>query len=51
MSTNRSCLVWIVLLSLVDTVVPFPIVGVVLIFVVLRRPPWFREMVRDVYGD
>ena len=51
MSTSSSCLVWLILMSLVDAIVPLPILGAILIVVVLRKPSWFREMVRDVYGD
>ncbi len=44
------CLAYLLLFSLVDVVIPVPILGGLLVFVVLARPVWFREMVEDLYG-
>jgi hypothetical protein len=35
----------------VDTVIPFPILGVILIYIVLQRPPWFKNVVAEIYGE
>ena len=40
----------VILLSLVDTVTPFPILGVILIYVILRRPRWFKDLTAAVYS-
>lgn len=37
-------------LCAIDLVVPIPILGLVLIYVVLEKPAWFREWVQEVYG-
>jgi hypothetical protein len=37
-------------LAFLDTIIPIPIVACILIYVVLQRPTWFTDMVRDVYG-
>jgi hypothetical protein len=37
-------------LGIVDVVIPVPIVAIILITVVLQRPTWFTDMVRDIYG-
>lgn len=50
MSSKTQLLITLVALSIVDTIIPIPIVGLILIYVVLQRPPWFMESVRDVYG-
>ena len=51
MSVKTKSLVGLILLSMVDTVIPFPILGVTLIYVVLQRPPWFRDVVLEIYGE
>ena len=42
-------LVFLVLVSLVDMVIPVPILGAILIYVVLSKPPWFSEIVEELY--
>jgi hypothetical protein len=39
----------LILLSIVDTVIPFPILGVILIGVFFNKPPWFENLVREIY--
>ena len=36
-------------LSIVDAVIPIPIVGLILIFVILQKPPWFHKLVGELY--
>jgi hypothetical protein len=43
------CLISLVALALFDAIIPIPILGVVLIYVVLQKPLWFREMVVQLY--
>jgi hypothetical protein len=50
MAIRTKTLIALVLLCLVDTVIPFPIVGVILIYVLLQRPPWFKNVVAEIYG-
>ncbi len=38
-------------LGLVDVFIPVPIVSLILIYVLLQRPGWFRSIVRQVYGE
>lgn len=49
MTIKTKFLMTLILLCLVDTVIPFPILGVILIFVLLQRPPWFRNVVTEIY--
>lgn len=39
----------LILVSIVDMVIPFPILGVILICVLLQKPPWFEKLVREIY--
>ncbi|MFQ5858830.1 MAG: hypothetical protein ACE5LU_24790 [Anaerolineae bacterium] len=36
-------------LTFVDAIIPVPIVGVILLYVILVRPLWFSNLVREVY--
>jgi hypothetical protein len=48
--TKESALVfWIALLSLADVVVPLPVLGFILLWVVATRPPWFWRIASEVY--
>ena len=49
MRAGTKILVILILLSVVDMVIPFPILGVILIAVVLNKPPWFEKLVREIY--
>jgi hypothetical protein len=49
MRLKTRALIALIVLSIVDVVVPIPIVGIILIFVALHKPPWFRDLVCEVY--
>lgn len=49
MRLKTRALIVLIVLSIVDAVIPIPIVGIVLIFVFLQKPPWFQKLVREVY--
>lgn len=39
----------LILLGIVDAAIPLPVIGIMLIIVVYTRPPWFREVVAEIY--
>ena len=49
MSIKTKVLVVLILLAVIDAVIPFPILGAYLIYIVLQRPPWFTNVVREIY--
>jgi len=49
MDIKSKTLIFLITLCLVDMVIPLPILGVILVYVVLQRPTWFREIVREIY--
>lgn len=49
MKTTGKYILYLVLLGILDTLIPFPILAVILITVVLKRPAWFATIVRDIY--
>ncbi len=50
MKTITKILLCLIALSLVDTLIPIPIIGVILIYVLFQKPDWFRELVTEIYG-
>jgi hypothetical protein len=50
MSIKTKSLIFLIILAIVDMVIPIPILGVILIYVVIERPPWFRNVVREIYN-
>jgi hypothetical protein len=51
MTTKTKTLIALLLLSMVDTVIPLPIIGIILIYVLLQRPPWVRNVIGELYGE
>jgi putative effector of murein hydrolase LrgA (UPF0299 family) len=49
MNIKTKTLIGLVIFSIIDMVIPIPILGIVLIYAVLQKPPWFLEMVREIY--
>ncbi len=49
MNIRQKTVLTLVLLSLIDGVIPIPILGIVLIYVVLTRPPWFKDLTSRIY--
>ena len=49
MILRTKSLIYLVSLSIVDAVIPIPIVGLILIVVILQKPPWFQKLVHELY--
>ncbi len=49
MSIKTKTLIFLIILGIIDMVIPVPILGVVLIYVVFQRPPWFMDVVSKIY--
>jgi len=50
MKTRTKILLYLLVLCLVDAVIPIPIIGVILLYVMYQKPVWFKEMVTDIFG-
>jgi len=50
MRTRNSALITMFALGFLDVIIPVPIVALILIWVIVSRPPWFRKTVDVVYG-
>jgi hypothetical protein len=52
MNTKAKTLTAVIVLGIVDAVVPgLPVIALVLIYVILEKPPWFSKLVREVYTE
>lgn len=51
MNAKTKVLLTLIGLGIVDVVIPVPILAIILITVVLQRPAWFTDMVRDIYDS
>jgi hypothetical protein len=49
MSIRTKTIFALILLGIVDAVIPLPIIGFILIYVILQKPPWFLDLVKEVY--
>ena len=49
LNTKSKCLIALILLGIVDTVIPVPILVVILLYVLFQRPPWFKDLVQEIY--
>ena len=41
----------LIFLGVIDAVIPLPVIGIILIFIIFMRPPWFRDMVMKIYDQ
>ena len=49
MSTKTKALIFVIGLGVIDMLIPIPILGLVLLYVVFQRPPWFMDVVSEIY--
>ena len=49
MNIETQALIYLILLMLADTIIPLPITGGILLYVILKKPDWFKELYHQVY--
>ena len=49
MKIHTKIILILIALCASDVLIPIPILGLTLIYVVLQRPPWFIETVKKIY--
>jgi hypothetical protein len=47
---RTTVLTWLICMAVIDAVLPVPIVALILIWVTLKRPDWFTDVVRKLYA-
>ncbi len=50
MDYKTKVLAGLISLAIVDVVIPVPVIGLFLIYVIITRPPWFSDLVAQIYG-
>lgn len=50
MTLKTKCISAIIFLCIVDVVIPIPILGLILLYVIIQKPPWFADTVREIYS-
>jgi len=51
MSVRNQTILGLILFAVIDTIIPIPFAEIILIYVLMKRPNWFREMVDRVYSE
>ena len=49
-NAKTKCLIALIFLGIVDAVIPIPILGLILIYVLIQKPAWFKDLVQEIYG-
>ena len=49
MKTKTKILVYLSILALLDMIIPIPFTSLMLIYVVLEKPEWFKNLVTEIY--
>jgi hypothetical protein len=50
MPLKTKLLIYLLSFAILDLLIPLPIVALLLIYVVLEKPDWFYDLVRQHYG-
>ena len=51
MKTRTKIIIYISVLALLDMVIPIPFTALILIYVILEKPPWFMDFVKEIYSS
>jgi hypothetical protein len=49
MNIRTKSILILCLLGIIDMVIPIPIIGLVLIYVIVQKPPWFMDIAQEIY--
>jgi len=49
MSIKTKTIIALIILGLVDIIVPIPIVALILMYVIIKKPTWFMDVSRGIY--
>ena len=50
MNTATKLILVLIVLAFIDIVIPIPITSIILIYVLVQKPPWFITTVHEVYN-
>ena len=49
MNIRTKSILVLILLGMIDVVIPIPIIGLMLIYVILQKPSWFLDLAQEIY--
>ncbi|MFQ6078722.1 MAG: hypothetical protein ACE5NJ_06270 [Thermodesulfobacteriota bacterium] len=49
MSFQNQCIFGLILFAIVDAIIPIPFAEIILLYIIVKKPDWFREMVDRIY--
>lgn len=49
MKLDSKLIIYLCIFAVVDIFVPIPIMSIFLLYIVLNKPNWFKEMVTEIY--
>ena len=49
MKKRTEILVYLIVFAIIDIVIPIPITAIILIYVLLEKPEWFKKLVSEIY--
>jgi len=49
MRINTKMLIYLIVLAVLDMIIPIPFTALILIYVILEKPPWFMKWATDIY--
>jgi len=50
MNIRTKSILVLILLGTVDTLIPLPIIGLICIYIIIQKPFWFIDLVKQVYN-
>lgn len=51
MEKTTKILIYLIILAAFDVAIPIPITAIILIYVLLAKPAWFKDIVSEVYAS
>jgi hypothetical protein len=51
MKPTTKILLYLIVLAVLDMIIPIPFTALILIYVLLEKPVWFKKLVDDIYGS
>lgn len=49
MTKNNKLILYLVIIAVFDAIIPIPFMALMLIYIILEKPLWFKKTVEEVY--
>jgi hypothetical protein len=51
MKSQTKILLYLIIFAIFDMVIPIPFAALLLIYILLEKPAWFKNLVSEIYGN